>query len=313
MKKIIFIFTILFTICSTNIYAARFGSGKSFGQHRSSQSYNRSKPADSHQQKSQNQQQSASQTPAKSSLASKILPALAGLSIGAMLGSLLGGHGLGGGLGAIFLLLGVVGIALFAFKKFMNSRKGVRSFNSFQNAGAQNFSDQSYNQQNHSAENYNKQNYNGQTYPGHTVSDNAYQSSSNDYASNNDYTSHHDHASFNKEEFLRTAKTIFIRMQNAYDSKNLDDIRSFTTPEVFAEIQMQIQEMGSTINKTEVVYIDASLTEEHLSDDSAASVFFSGQIREQQSHPSVEIRETWHFVKHDNKNWLISGLQQQNR
>src|SRR5438270_217535 len=44
------------------------------------------------------------------------------------------------------------------------------------------------------------------------------------------------------EPFLRVAKTSFIRLQAANDSGDLDDIRDYTTPEMYAEIAMQVRE-----------------------------------------------------------------------
>ena len=48
-------------------------------------------------------------------------------------------------------------------------------------------------------------------------------------------------AGFPVETFLRSAKTSFIRLQAANDRKDLNDIREYTTPEMFAEISMQLQ------------------------------------------------------------------------
>ncbi|MEP7068757.1 MAG: TIM44-like domain-containing protein, partial [Usitatibacter sp.] len=43
---------------------------------------------------------------------------------------------------------------------------------------------------------------------------------------------------FQVEPFLRQAKLAFIRLQAANDAKDLDDIRDYTTPEMYAEIAM---------------------------------------------------------------------------
>lgn len=51
-------------------------------------------------------------------------------------------------------------------------------------------------------------------------------------------------AGFDAEAFIRTAKVNFIRLQAANDAGNLDDIREFTSPEMFAEIKMQMGERG---------------------------------------------------------------------
>ena len=86
---------------------------------------------------------------------------------------------------------------------------------------------------------------------------------------------------FVETDFLRDAKTKFIRLQAAYDQKNLADIKEFTSPEVLAEIQMQFQERENASNDTEVVSLEAELLD--VSNEGnllTASVRFSGRIKE---------------------------------
>ena len=62
---------------------------------------------------------------------------------------------------------------------------------------------------------------------------------------------------FEVEPFVRVAKTSFIRLQAANDAGDLDDIRDFTTPEMYAEIAMQIGERKGS-QKIEVVSVAVS-------------------------------------------------------
>ncbi len=119
---------------------------------------------------------------------------------------------------------------------------------------------------------------------------------------------------FEAEPFLRVAKTSFIRLQAANDAKDLDDIRDFTTPELFAEIAMQVRERGDAPQKTEVVTLNASLVEAVVEGDYAiASVRFTGLIREQADANPEPFDEVWH-VRQDQRDrkatWLIAGIQQ---
>jgi predicted lipid-binding transport protein (Tim44 family) len=119
---------------------------------------------------------------------------------------------------------------------------------------------------------------------------------------------------FEAEPFLRVAKTSFIRLQAANDAKDLDDIRDFTTPELFAEIAMQAGERGDAPQKTEVVTLNASLVEAVVEGDYAiASVRFTGLIREQADGNPEPFDEIWH-VRQDRRDrkatWLIAGIQQ---
>ena len=119
------------------------------------------------------------------------------------------------------------------------------------------------------------------------------------------------YTTFDESAFLRLAKTTFIRLQAAYDNQNLTDIRTFTSPEVFAEIQLQLHERGDAQNITEVLNINAELVDFEMTvDNIIASVTFSGQLRENQAAP-IDIRETWHFQQAKNKtDWKLMGIQQ---
>jgi predicted lipid-binding transport protein (Tim44 family) len=118
---------------------------------------------------------------------------------------------------------------------------------------------------------------------------------------------------FPVDSFLRSAKASFIRLQAANDRKDIDDVREYTTPEVFAEIALQMQERGASIQKTDVLSIHAQLLEvTNEGDFSIASVHFSGELRENDG--MVEsVDEIWHLQKdlrNDNAVWLLAGVQQ---
>lgn len=120
-------------------------------------------------------------------------------------------------------------------------------------------------------------------------------------------------ADFPVEAFLRSAKTSFIRLQAANDRKDLDDIREYTTPEMFAEISMQIRERDNTPQRTDVLSLNTDLLEVANDGDYAiASVRMAGQLRE--NNLAVEnFDEVWHVQKHlrdDKAVWLLAGIQQ---
>ena len=64
---------------------------------------------------------------------------------------------------------------------------------------------------------------------------------------------------FDVDGFVRQAKLNFVRLQAANDAGNMDDIRAFTTPEMFAEIQVEYQERGRAVQQTDVVQLNAGL------------------------------------------------------
>jgi len=119
---------------------------------------------------------------------------------------------------------------------------------------------------------------------------------------------------FEDEPFLRAAKGHFIRLQEAYDRADVNDIREYTTPEVFAEIQLQLQERGSTLNKTDVLQLDAAMLNVVTENDLViASVRFTGQLREEEGAPATPLDEIWHIQKaaaDQNAAWYVAGIQQ---
>lgn len=118
---------------------------------------------------------------------------------------------------------------------------------------------------------------------------------------------------FDTEAFLRHAKSSFIRMQAAWDKADVADLREFTTPEIFAELKMQIAERGATPDFTDVVSIDAQLLGiETTASDYLASVQFNGMIRTAPNAPAEPFAEVWNMEKplSGNTGWLLAGIQQ---
>ena len=122
-------------------------------------------------------------------------------------------------------------------------------------------------------------------------------------------------ADFDTEAFLRNAKVYFVRLQASWDTGNLDDIREFTTPEMFAEIKMDLAERGQAANKTDVVTLDAELLGiEDQAGAYLASVRFSGMIRETAGAAAEPFNEVWNLSKpvQGDGGWVLAGIQQMN-
>jgi predicted lipid-binding transport protein (Tim44 family) len=120
-------------------------------------------------------------------------------------------------------------------------------------------------------------------------------------------------ADFDTAGFERNAKVNFIRLQAANDAGDLDDIRQFTTPEMFAELKMELADRGTAIQKTDVVQIDAKVTDvDEDTDRYLVSVRFTGMIRDGTQEPDESFDEVWHLMKsrHGSNGWVLSGIQQ---
>jgi predicted lipid-binding transport protein (Tim44 family) len=113
---------------------------------------------------------------------------------------------------------------------------------------------------------------------------------------------------------VRQAQSAFLRLQAANDDRDLADIRGTTTPEVYAELAMQMRERGDVPQKTEVVSLDARLLEVVVEDGMMiASLRYSGVMRETVGGPATPFDEVWHLRRPAaaaNEPWLIAGIQQ---
>ena len=112
-------------------------------------------------------------------------------------------------------------------------------------------------------------------------------------------------------EFERLAKMVFIRMQAANDAGDVDDLRRFTTPELFASLRLDLQERGGVAQKTDVVQIDAKVVDvAEENGQSVVSVRFSGLIRERSDAGAVPFTELWHLVRPagGQGDWAIAGI-----
>lgn len=213
------------------------------------------------------------------STASKWLGPLAGLAAGGLLASLMMGHGLGSG---ILSWLAVAGVGLLLWSLIRNRFQTAtqpRQYSQFRDQNVHDINSQFASHQN------------------------AYSAASHSSSLPN---------GFDSVSFLRDAKVQFIRLQAAYDTKNVNDLRQFTAPEIFAEIQMQLQERGNEVNHTEVVTLEAELLDvESQPQAQIASVDFSGLIREAANEAAVPFKETWHFRKENSaSSWMVVGVQQ---
>ncbi|MES2931921.1 MAG: Tim44-like domain-containing protein, partial [Pseudomonadota bacterium] len=120
-------------------------------------------------------------------------------------------------------------------------------------------------------------------------------------------------ADFDTHSFLRNAKTYFIRLQAAWDKADIHDLREFTSPEMYAELRLQLQERGATENHTDVVSLNGELLGvEIVSHGYLARVKFSGTMKESLNAPAESFAEVWNMSKPKSgaTGWVLAGIQQ---
>ncbi len=260
--------------------AARLGGGKSFGMQRSVY-----KPAPTRQATQ------PAPAPAGTTAAApkrNWMGPIAGLAAGLGIAALLSHFGLGEGMANILTIALLVMAAVFIFRLLMRCSTPATADNSLRYAGAGESNVQ---------------------VPPQAVSQPASSSS----------TTEPDGATipagFDVEGFLRVAKLNFIRLQAANDAKNVEDIREFVSPELFAEIKMQMDERSEASQQTDVVTLNAELLEVVTEGERhIATVRFNGMIREVAGAAAESFDEAWVLTKakDGNKGWTVSGIQQMN-
>ena len=120
-------------------------------------------------------------------------------------------------------------------------------------------------------------------------------------------------ADFDVAGFERNAKVNFVRLQAANDAGDLDDLRQFTTPEIFAELRLDLAGRGGASQKTDVVSIQAAVIEVDESPTRyLVSVRFTGVIRDEVEKTDESFDEIWHLEKLllGDTGWVVSGIQQ---
>jgi predicted lipid-binding transport protein (Tim44 family) len=116
-------------------------------------------------------------------------------------------------------------------------------------------------------------------------------------------------AGFDASGFLRAAKHNFLRLQAANDVGRLEEIREFTTEELYGQLKSELGHRG----ETEVLGLEAQLLEIATEGDRHwASVHFSGAVREAHGAAAEPFAEVWNLVKpaDGSSGWLLAGIQQ---
>jgi predicted lipid-binding transport protein (Tim44 family) len=302
------------SVVVTDAQAKRMGSGGSFGKQ--SQSVTRQAPA---HQPMQNQaaapaKQAAPAAAAAAKPASPWKGILGGALLGLGLGALLSHFGLGGAMAGMISTILMVALLAFAamFIYRMIRRKsggnGAMAQSGFQPAYAGAYAGAGATPE-----------IGSRIEPAQPAALNAQSYASGSDAANTANTANTADApwgvpaDFDTAGFLRNAKTYFIRLQAAWDKADVNDIREFTTPEMFAEIKLQLQERGVSANYTDVVALDAQLLGvETVGNDYLASVKFSGMMREEENAAAAPFAEVWNLSKPvaGEGGWLLAGIQQ---
>ena len=116
-------------------------------------------------------------------------------------------------------------------------------------------------------------------------------------------------AGFDTQSFLDAAKSHYVKLQQAWDTGNLDELSEFTTNEMFIALTHELRARAGQ-SKTEVVSMDAELLGiESTADEHIASVKFDGTLRVDGEIERVS--EVWNLSKPvSGGGWVLAGIQQ---
>lgn len=302
---------------SLDAFAKRAGGGGSFGGR---PSYNRTytppaapmAPAAPSGPSQMNQQRPATPPPATPApspgFGSRMGWGMGGFLMGGLLGSMLFGGGFGGGFGGVGLLdiLLIGGIIFLAFKL-------LRGRSSAGQGSGQNVGQQPYGAPPDSRSGA-EQSWDRLRSAPPTGSGSFGDGSSGNAAGQQPQQGPAVPEGFNTAEFLEGAKTVYSRIQAAWDRRDLADIALFATPEVHQEMARQAKADPGP-SRTELLMVNARLVEyREDGGDSIATVLFDVLMREDASEDRPkQVREVWHFSRESanpSSNWRLEGIQQ---
>ncbi|OQX06109.1 MAG: hypothetical protein BWK76_26655 [Desulfobulbaceae bacterium A2] len=294
MKRIVFLLLTLVFCLGLGLHdaeAKRLGGGKSSGMQR--QSTPQREAAPQQQQGAQvNKQQpgaatAAQQQPQQSRWRSWLGP-VAGLAAGLGLGALLSHFGMGAGASSFLMLLLLAGGGFLLLRWFLGRKAPVPQTVQYAGLGA------------HGAVT---------PTPGASVPPPPPAASPADAT---DTVAGTIPADFDTAAFNRQAKQHFIRMQAAFDAGDLEDLREFTSPEMYAEAKLELDERGGGKQRTEVVLLNAEVVD-YARDERRVivSVRFHGLLRED-ADEATAFDEIWHITRplDNSQGWVVAGIQQ---
>lgn len=287
-------------LASNDAEAKRVGGSQSIG--RQSQTVSPSGQTQRSQQAQPAQQ--TTQTPAAAT-GNRWMGPLAGLAAGLGIAALLSSFGLSEGLAQMLsnaLLIGLVVVAgVMLFRFFANRRRPALAYghgvaNRQQTSGSSLF------------------NQFGQVRSDATPGN--WQAAATGSTGTADATKASDLASGSGQAaFLASAKTLFMRLQSAWDRNDQGDMFELTTHDMFMRLKLDLEAGGGKPGVTEVTQLDAEvLGTESNADETLVSVRFYGQMREDDAQTAQPFQEIWNLVRnaHGGHAWRLAGIQQIN-
>ena len=292
MKKLILGFlvaltSVVFAVTEADA-AKRLGGGNSVGTQRNVTSAPAATPA----KPAQAQQAAPAAAAQPASGLSKWAPLLGGLALGGALGWLMGANGMGGMLVGMMLVALLVFAGIFVVRMLMQKRGEAPQRMQYAAAGSQG------------------------PFPAmgsETVAAPPPSQAAGFEAQAAPAGVPNVPAGFDVAGFLRGAKLNYMKLQIANDQGNLEELREFTSDELYEELKKDLLARGNAKQQTDVTALNADLLEVVTEGDNHwASVRFSGTVRESPNEAPTGFEEVWNLAKpvSGSRGWQLAGIQQ---
>jgi predicted lipid-binding transport protein (Tim44 family) len=270
--------------------AKRLGGGSSVGAQRNiTNAPPAAAPAKPAQQQTAPAAAPAAAQPQASGFA-RWAPLLGGLALGGALGWLMGANGMGGMMVGLLLMGLLVFAAIFIVRMLAQKRGAAPQPMQYAGAGPQNYSAMG-----------------SETVAAPPPSQSAGFDAQPAVARSNVPDG------FDVAGFLKGAKLNYMRLQIANDQGNLEELREFTSDELFEELKKDVVGRGGVKQQTDVLALNADLLEVVTEGEKHwASVRFSGSLRESPGDAPQGFEEVWNLAKPVSGagGWQLAGIQQ---
>jgi len=295
MKKLILcgmiaIFGLSMLSMADDADARRFGGGMSFGKHRAVKSPAQSRMFGQRQASKQKGAASAQRGSARTGM----MGMLGGLALGGLLGSLFfGGAFEGINMFDMLMIGGVILLVMMFLRKRATAQQAYYG-------GAQPSASSGYSQD------FSPHDHNDHDATIHDAPNEPVGSALR--------------PQIDAKQFIPAAKEIYVRMQKAWDSNDIDDIRKFCTSEIAERIGRDMK--PGEINATEVATLNAEIADSWIESDMEwVAVNYTAMLREKTLDTSgstledhaAEVNEVWifqHAPNSDDPTWYLAGIQQ---
>lgn len=305
MKKlIVFAMLALFSITTVHVEEAearRFGGGMSFGKQRTVKPQMQQRTAPTQQKNA-----TAANT-AKPKAGSGLMGMIGGLALGGLLGALFFGGAFEGINLFDILILGAIAFGLLWF--FKRKAEGMAQSMPYQQAhqGAGAYGEP----QPKSFE---------QAFGGSAASETTTETVE---AGPVQQQAPSGGVEIDRDFFEGAAKDVFMRMQNAWNAKDIDEIRKFANEDAIRMVEAELAELGENFAKTDVGMLNAQVLDTWQEEGfDLVAVQFNAMLKEQLVSPSGdplseeqprEVAEIWIFEQKqgsEDPTWYLAGIQQ---